>query len=987
MAQPGWKSLVAEWPWFKGPGRYPISAYSEFMPPPRLGLAPYGEANPFLFLEDDPAGWHVTEYEEAFELRPGLARIAEQVMESMVHLANGREAHGISQAKLTNNPYWPRSLAERRGQLAHERFVLLLSLSLARTQDDKGRVRWTLFGSSEQGPARAFWRSFFQAPGVELPEDRALGVLRGLVSAAFALPETQLADLRGAGLRILPLRPPGAFPYWTEEPLPGWTRWLLFDEGERLRGVRYLLTFRPFSELSPPLQRAYLAGELHLLPFPGSLVFWGAPPYWTLQRELPFALQIPLLHLVRRHEAPDGLRVPQSGWLHESTPAEPEPDLRYGPLRDRFTRTHRWARVQRHQDELALSALEDKMTHVLFSALPGELGLYGKPMARNAQIWSTDFHSLLDGPAATSQELAKAIARVKRGGLFGYRFHYPAMQVGHHAVYWQRPVVAYLDPHTKKASLPLENLLGYLTAYDTRDPRLAVAVELWPRVWQREPHLAAVELRTEKQGRSPRQESLNARKLLDAPLLLGKSPLPRSFARSLLSAPKREGLDQWLDALPGRSGAAQTGGRLADELRAMVAPVRDPQPRPLTYAKTARRSFEVAYWKTIADLAEGRFLTKNNADCVLDAPTQKHLRHSHRDLNPLGGFLLDHYRALVRAAGMTGKALVGDLPFQWKTDFDYAWMGGWLHNQQGKTTERNLMLAIPGRDRSQAVIMADHYDTAFMEDRYEPAQGGDGARLAAAGADDNHSATAALMLGAPIFLALSREGLLGCDVWLIHLTGEEFPADCLGARKLCQSLVEGDLRLRLSDETLHDLSKTRARGVYILDMIAHNNEHDRDVFQIAPGTGPGSLWLAYQAQVSAELWNENTAKWNRRSSRRGLGRARRSKVSEKVPAIARHLALHCEVRPTYDPRSTLFNTDGQIFSDAGVPVALFMENYDINRVGYHDSHDTMANIDLDFGAALAAIAIESVARAATEPLPARRAWWTRRERAKPRRKK
>lgn len=81
----------------------------------------------------------------------------------------------------------------------------------------------------------------------------------------------------------------------------------------------------------------------------------------------------------------------------------------------------------------------------------------------------------------------------------------------------------------------------------------------------------------------------------------------------------------------------------------------------------------------------------------------------------------------------------------------------------------------------------------------------------------------------------------------------------------------------------------------------------------------------------------------------------------------RHLALHGEVRPPYDPRSTLYNTDGMIFSDAGVPVVLFMENYDINRSGYHDTQDTMANIDLDYGAALAAIVIESVARAATVP--------------------
>jgi hypothetical protein len=85
-----------------------------------------------------------------------------------------------------------------------------------------------------------------------------------------------------------------------------------------------------------------------------------------------------------------------------------------------------------------------------------------------------------------------------------------------------------------------------------------------------------------------------------------------------------------------------------------------------------------------------------------------------------------------------------------------------------------------------------------------------------------------------------------------------------------------------------------------------------------------------------------------------------------VPEVAQHPQLSGEVRIPYDPRSTLYNTDGQIFSDAGVPVVLFMENYDINRTGYHDTHDTMANIDLDYGAAVAAIAIESVARVACD---------------------
>ncbi len=81
--------------------------------------------------------------------------------------------------------------------------------------------------------------------------------------------------------------------------------------------------------------------------------------------------------------------------------------------------------------------------------------------------------------------------------------------------------------------------------------------------------------------------------------------------------------------------------------------------------------------------------------------------------------------------------------------------------------------------------------------------------------------------------------------------------------------------------------------------------------------------------------------------------------------MAEHLRLQGEVRLPEDPLSSLFNTDGQIFSDSGIPVVLLMENYDINRKGYHDRLDTLENIDLDYGAAVAAIAIEAAARVAT----------------------
>jgi len=161
-----------------------------------------------------------------------------------------------------------------------------------------------------------------------------------------------------------------------------------------------------------------------------------------------------------------------------------------------------------------------------------------------------------------------------------------------------------------------------------------------------------------------------------------------------------------------------------------------------------------------------------------------------------------------------------------------------------------------------------------------------------------------------------------------------------------------------------DLSDTRVLGVYVLDMIGHNRDSELDVFQISPGKGSASLRLAWQAHIANALWNAGSKKWNHRQGRRSKGHGMRA-GGVKIPLLAQFPCLQGEVRLSEDPRSTLFNTDGQIFSDCGVPVVLFMENYDITRSGYHDTKDTMQNIDLDYGAALAAITIETVARAAT----------------------
>ena len=137
-----------------------------------------------------------------------------------------------------------------------------------------------------------------------------------------------------------------------------------------------------------------------------------------------------------------------------------------------------------------------------------------------------------------------------------------------------------------------------------------------------------------------------------------------------------------------------------------------------------------------------------------------------------------------------------------------------------------------------------------MEDVYAKERGGSGARLAAKGADDNYSASSTLLQAAPILLKLSKEGKLERDIWLLHLTGEEFPSDCMGARHFCQSLIEKNLNLKIDEKTNLNLSDVEIVGVYVMDMIGHNRDTDQDIFQISPGKSAASLFLAYQAHLA-----------------------------------------------------------------------------------------------------------------------------------------
>ena len=78
MTRNGWSRLIPDEGTFHGSDEFRIAAYSEFMPPPRVGWKPYGPVpvNSYLLSPDDGFGWKVHEFDEALELQPGLQQIA-----------------------------------------------------------------------------------------------------------------------------------------------------------------------------------------------------------------------------------------------------------------------------------------------------------------------------------------------------------------------------------------------------------------------------------------------------------------------------------------------------------------------------------------------------------------------------------------------------------------------------------------------------------------------------------------------------------------------------------------------------------------------------------------------------------------------------------------------------------------------------------------------------------------------------------------------
>ena len=239
---------------------------------------------------------------------------------------------------------------------------------------------------------------------------------------------------------------------------------------------------------------------------------------------------------------------------------------------------------------------------------------------------------------------------------------------------------------------------------------------------------------------------------------------------------------------------------------------------------------------------------------------------------------------------------------------------GWV-----EIPEANLIAVIPGSlspSKNHPILMADHIDTAFCEDTFYGNHGWtgeSGVRISAPGADDNVSATAALLRAAETL----KDSHPLHDIWLVHLTGEEYPTDDLGARYFVSQLLR---------------DRKEIGGLVLLDMIAYTKQGDK-VFQINPGDSPESEKIA---DFALEASKTHAQKY------------------------------HPKVRKRFDPLSYLYNTDGIIFSDSGFPVILINEHINhfqnLNRRHYHETTDTASRLNWDYATSLSKVAIETVAQ-------------------------
>ena len=672
---------------------------------------------------------------------------------------------------------------------------IALSLALSRTQDDKGNVRWTLFGASHDGAGAP--RS-----GAASPTATAIG--------SRASSAGRRGGLRPLERRARPRRPGRAAGVRARARCSP-------DARRCPAASRTLVTFRPFAPLPArraqrvPRGRAAARARTRRASSSSSTRATGGSP-----QRCRAPTQIPLLHLFPRVE--DGCTHPHpavglarrargAGGARPARPPPRPPRRAHAPLAARRRATPRLtddgdvrptpvsvalfstdagrARPLRQADGAQRAGL-DRATTSCSSTARAPTPLRARARRRHRRRGRPLRLPLLlpaDARGAARAVLAPAAGRAGR----------PARSAG--TGYGRRarsPATSLAEPST--AGRPARRS-GSRRAC-SRGPAHGEAARLHPR----------------DRGPAPPHDRAQRAQAARVRRAARRAPCPRRSRARSSTRPRRRrsppGCDGLADAVRGgaiggagrsraRRGASTVGARPpADATALTFADTRDARVRgaALAHDRRARRGRVPAEGERRRRARQRREDRRRRPRAPPASPSS----HARRDLDALGDHLHDRYRALIEAHGMTGararrrpRVPLGD-----RLRVPLVGRLGQEPDRRGAASATSCCV-IPGHDRGEAVIMADHYDTAYMEDVLR-----DGARRRRAArrrrrrrrqplGDDRAAARRRRSS-----CRCARAGKLARDVWLVHLTGEEFPADCLGARALAQALVERRLALR-----------------------------------------------------------------------------------------------------------------------------------------------------------------------------------------------
>lgn len=905
---------------------YKPDAYSEIMTPVFEAMAPSGELTPtYARLRESLAALPehrgrleaarvdaplaelpllVSEEEDILSLEPVWRSLAHRLREYLRELYRGspESIPELPPEKVRASRHFIRELEGRVP--AGERFDVFLPVQTSRTQTDKGRLEWTIYALSSEDDEAVFLKSMSYAsvaralegllPGPDLEPGYVASRAPDL--AAFCAHVRKLHEAAPDAPLAFVGSPERAAVYARlgVGKLPGTT---FLGPEVKSTGSALVVTFLPWERLSPGIREDYLHGRASIYPFVGTYLFRGLSQFEVLRVLRGFNPRKRVL----------------AGEIKAEGVSEAAVDDDFSnALRVRVLKIARLdskaAEEGAHQDEFRNVFSEDK----------GYLGLYDKPLVRmSAIVRDADGFPVLEGPLATREQVKNVKLRCRKSlGSYSVVMDFvPKMQVNRHEVHWIRPIVGGDERRRFQ-------LLGHFRARPVRadasygSPEGTKAVDLVPLPLARASWVDLWEL--EHRGKL----SLVEAKKVEALFTL------ESSLRRGLGIPAGATARTVLDALAGKafSGHFPTLARFVRERLE-----REPRARALLErVKRAEDLYAAARPPERPTGTPERFAHEvvPHARSIFDRVDQAEYRRLYEELDTIvagereavwfdGSGRRSRFKRKNNAQRANQLGELVDWLESWYRSLGYATSQVERHRFRWDGREHeNLIVTIPGTVHpDEWVFLGDHFDTAFEGDVFDAT----GRRVSAAGADDNATAVAAVMLAGKVLKDVKPRR----SIRLVHLTGEEFPGDCLGTRHLCSKLVQ---------------ERASVAGVYIMDMIGF--DRSEGLFQVSPGRGPRSLACALDVLASTAVWN-----------RGGHG-------LELRPDL-RVAGASCD--------SSLYNTDGQIYSDAGFPVVLFMEDYDIARTGYHDTHDTQQLITWPYACAIAQVAMDAALRTADRP--------------------